>query len=105
MNCDYVEPLEFASLRKEGKVVPIDVREPEEWQVGNLGGLHIPLASLGERLEELDPDQPYVLICRSGKRSEVAWLFLKQKGFRSVKVLKGGLLAWKEWMKDSLEIL
>lgn len=105
MNWEYVTPLEFERLRHNEEVCCLDVREPEEWEIGNLGGIHIPLSYLREKVDELNPQRTYILVCRSGRRSEAAYFFLKQKGFQSVKILKGGLLAWKETTKANIEIL
>jgi rhodanese-related sulfurtransferase len=53
---------------------------------------NIPLDELRDRLEELDPKQPTVLICATGRRSYVASRILVQRGFSSVKSMSGGVL-------------
>ncbi|TWH38825.1 rhodanese-like domain-containing protein [Micrococcus luteus] len=51
----------------------LDVREDDEWALGRAAGAqHIPLGQLPDRLEELDPDTDYYLICRTGGRSPPA---------------------------------
>ena len=48
----------------------VDVREDDEWALGRAAGAqHLPLGQLPDRLEELDPDTDYYVICRTGGRS------------------------------------
>ncbi|HET6924064.1 MAG TPA: rhodanese-like domain-containing protein, partial [Anaeromyxobacteraceae bacterium] len=72
----------------------LDVREPHEYQICNLGGLLMPLAELPRRVHELDSSRDIVAHCRSGPRSAKAVAFLRQAGFRKTWNLAGGLLAW-----------
>jgi rhodanese-related sulfurtransferase len=72
----------------------LDVREPAEYQVANLGGKLIPLNTLPQHLQELDRDREMVLYCHSGMRSQYAAEFLQQNGFSRVTNLSGGILAW-----------
>src|ERR1700736_4400410 len=69
----------------------LDVREPHEYQICNLGGHLIPLGDLSRRVSELDSSREIVAHCRSGKRSAEASEFLRQAGFRKVLNLKGGI--------------
>ena len=74
----------------------LDVREPHEYQICNLSGYLLPLGDLPKRAHELDSSREIVAHCRSGVRSAKAVDFLRQAGFRKVKNLKGGILAWAE---------
>ncbi len=74
----------------------LDVREPHEYQICNLGGTLIPLGELQRRVNELDSSREIVAHCRSGKRSADAVAFLQQAGFRKVYNLAGGILAWAD---------
>ena len=74
----------------------LDVREPHEYQICNLGGHLIPLGELSKRASELDSSREIVAHCRSGKRSAEAVEFLQRAGFRKVLNLKGGILAWSD---------
>jgi adenylyltransferase/sulfurtransferase len=71
-----ITPTELMARLVAGDALEIiDVREPFEWEIANLGpqgARLIPLASLEERLAELDPAAEIVLQCRSGGRSERA---------------------------------
>lgn len=77
----------------------VDVREPHEWEIGNLGpqgARLIPLGDLPARMNELDTADELVLMCRSGKRSAKALLQLQEAGFRKLLNLDGGILAWAD---------
>ncbi len=74
----------------------LDVREPHEFQICNLNGYLLPLGDLPKRAHELDSSREIVAHCRSGVRSAQAVDFLRHAGFRKVKNLKGGILAWAD---------
>lgn len=70
----------------------LDVREPLEWARGTLPeSITLSLSQLPTRLDELDPEQPVLVICRAGNRSQLAAQFLLHNGFRQVANLTGGL--------------
>jgi adenylyltransferase/sulfurtransferase len=77
-------------------VLVLDVREPHEYQICNIGGHLIPLGDLPKRVHELDSSREIVAHCRSGARSAKAVNFLRQAGFRKVHNLSGGILAWAD---------
>jgi molybdopterin/thiamine biosynthesis adenylyltransferase/rhodanese-related sulfurtransferase len=74
----------------------LDVREPHEYQICNIGGHLIPLGDLPNRVNELDSSREIVAHCRSGVRSAKAVNFLRQSGFEKVHNLAGGILAWAD---------
>jgi len=74
----------------------LDVREPHEYQICNLGGYLIPLNDLPKRVHELDSSREIVVHCKMGGRSAKAADFLRQSGFSKVHNLAGGINAWAE---------
>jgi adenylyltransferase/sulfurtransferase len=80
----------------------LDVREPHEYQICNLGGHLIPLGELSQRAAELDSSKEIVAHCRSGKRSAEAVDFLRKAGFKKIWNLKGGILAWSDEVDPSV---
>jgi sulfur-carrier protein adenylyltransferase/sulfurtransferase len=74
----------------------LDVREPNEYQICNLGGHLIPLNDLPKRVAELDASKEIVVHCKMGGRSAKAVDYLKQQGFTNVHNLAGGINAWAE---------
>ena len=85
-----------ARLDRGDDLFILDVREPHEYQICNLGGHLIPLGDLSRRAGELDTSREIVAHCRSGKRSAEAVEFLGRAGFRKIWSLKGGILAWSD---------
>lgn len=69
-------------LPKDGSVILLDVRSAEEYGRGHIDGtLNIPLDSLRDHLDELDPTKPLYVNCHSGLRSYLACRILSQRGF------------------------
>jgi sulfur-carrier protein adenylyltransferase/sulfurtransferase len=73
----------------------LDVREPHEFKIAEIGGYLIPLGDLQKRVGELDRGREIVAHCKMGGRSQKAAEFLQQAGFK-VKNLAGGIQAWSE---------
>src|SRR6202050_2684741 len=91
-----------ARLDRGDDLFILDVREPHEFQICNLGGHLIPLGELSRRVNELDSSREIVAHCRSGKRSAEAVEFLRSAGFRKVLNLKGGILGWSDEVDASV---
>ena len=96
-NVPEIQPEELKlSLDRGDDVFVLDVREPHEYQICNLGGYLIPLGDLPARMNELDSRREIVAHCRSGVRSAKAVTLLRQAGFEKVRNLAGGILAWSD---------
>lgn len=82
----------------------LDVREPHEYQIVNIGAPLIPLGSIESRIGELaaQKDREIVVHCKSGARSQKAAVALKAAGFTNVSNLTGGITAWAEKIDPSL---
>ncbi len=74
----------------------IDVREPFEYQIANIGGKLIPQNDVPQRLAEIDRDREVIVQCKSGGRSQRIAEFLQQQGFPRVVNLAGGITAWSD---------
>jgi adenylyltransferase/sulfurtransferase len=74
----------------------LDVREPYEYQIAQIGGKLIPQNDVPQRLAEIPRDREIVVQCRSGARSQRIAEFLKQSGYAQVANLAGGILAWAD---------
>ncbi|MEO8682945.1 MAG: rhodanese-like domain-containing protein, partial [Vicinamibacterales bacterium] len=102
-NADALTALELkAELDRGDRIVILDVREPNEYQIARIeGSILIPLGDLPSRYAELDPNANIVAQCRSGVRSGKAQVFLRSKGFSNVRNLTGGILAWSDQVDPS----
>lgn len=87
---------EVETLLREGKPLNIvDVREADEVAAGEIpGAMHIPLGLIEFRMDELDKNKEYILVCRSGGRSGRAAELLEKHGYRVVN-MTGGMLDWE----------
>jgi adenylyltransferase/sulfurtransferase len=81
----------------------LDVREPNEWDIGHLpGAMRISVNELQGRMNELDTAREMVVYCRSGVRSGRAVDMLRGAGFRKVKNMTGGILRWSDEVDPSI---
>ncbi len=80
----------------------IDVREPYEAQIAQIGGKLIPKGEVPNRLAEIDREREVVVHCKSGGRSQQIAEFLKQAGYERVTNLAGGILAWSDQIDPSV---
>lgn len=85
-------------LDNKEEFIFIDVREPHEYEEFNLGAKLIPLGDVMKIISEYEDrkEEEIVVHCRSGARSGTAQKFLTDAGFKNVRNLEGGVLAWKE---------
>ncbi|RNB85784.1 hypothetical protein EDM59_12340 [Brevibacillus nitrificans] len=82
-------------LQKKEPIVVLDVREPAEYRFQRIpGALSIPLGVLEENLDQLNPNDEILVICRSGNRSDMACQLLAEKGFSQVKNVVPGMSGW-----------
>ena len=94
-----ITPKELKEKMDRGdEFVLIDVREPHEHSEFNVGGQLIPLGTLPHRLFELNDhkEDEVIVYCRSGARGGRAKQYMQQSGYKNVRNLLGGMLAWKE---------
>ena len=69
----------------------LDIRTSREWDDFNLGGFHISLDTLLERIDEISKEKNWVIVCYNGTQSLIAMRPLKAKGFTHIDHLEGGL--------------
>jgi adenylyltransferase/sulfurtransferase len=93
-----LNPTELKARLDRGENIGlIDVREPYEWDMCNLGSYGaklLPLGEIAERAEEIERSRDVVVYCRSGKRSESAIRHLQSQGFTNLFNLSGGINGW-----------
>jgi rhodanese-related sulfurtransferase len=89
--------IDVADAKKIDNAVFIDVREEEEWNEGHIeGAVHMPLSDLqcADSVALSEDDGPFIIYCRSGKRSLMALSILKEHGIDNARSMAGGYLAW-----------
>jgi sulfur-carrier protein adenylyltransferase/sulfurtransferase len=80
----------------------LDVREPHEYEVANIGAKLVPLGELPQRLAEFGRDENFAIHCKTGGRSAKAVKLLHDAGFQHVYNVKGGITAWSEEIDPSV---
>jgi adenylyltransferase/sulfurtransferase len=81
----------------------LDVREPHEVDICQIPGSHlIPVGQVPSRANELNSADDIIVYCRSGQRSGKAVDFLRKAGFKKVKNMVGGILAWSDMVDPSV---
>jgi adenylyltransferase/sulfurtransferase len=87
---------EVRTWQAEGRAFTLlDVREDFERAAASIGGIHIPLAELPRRVEEVPVGIPLVIYCHSGVRSaRAAELLMRTQQRQDVLNLTGGIVAW-----------
>lgn len=82
-----------AMAAQRGPTVFLDVREPNEWNLGYIPtALHIPRGQLEGKIEAaVERSSPVIIYCASGNRSALAADTMQQMGYGQVKSLEGGV--------------
>ena len=96
---DEVTPEQVRELQaRDERVVYLDVREPNEWNLGRLPhAVHLPRGNLETKVEALiDRSQKVVVYCARGNRSALAALTMKQMGYGNVASMARGFLGWAD---------
>jgi rhodanese-related sulfurtransferase len=100
----HIDPRQLRERLDRGDDVQlIDVREDWEAAIARLdGAIHMPMAQIESRLQELDAKRPTVIYCHHGIRSLHAALALRGRGFADVRSLRGGIDRWAVEIDSSL---
>ncbi len=96
-----IEPSELARRLKDpaDRVLVLDVREPFERRYASIKpSIHIPMAEIPGRLDEIPRDRDLVVYCHIGERSSLVVGYLRRLGFLSVANLNGGIDAWSAYV-------
>lgn len=92
-------------LGRNAELQIVDVREPEEFAICNLGGELIPLGDLPKQVNRIRRDVPVVMVCHHGFRSAQAILYLTQRlGYDNLLNLKGGIHAWATQVDPTMRV-
>ena len=93
-----MSPIYWRELRDAdvSKITLIDVRTPDEFATGTIpGAINVPLDDMREMLGRIPTDKPIVLFCGVGLRGYLASNILRQRGFKDVRNLVGGLKTYR----------
>lgn len=95
---------ELYNLQVRGEDIQIvDVREPHEYEIANIGGELIPLSTVSANADKIDRNKKVIVHCKMGGRSAKAIRELEEKfGFTNLYNLKGGILGWIDEVQPEL---
>lgn len=93
-----------AKMDRGDNVFILDVREPNEYEIVNIGGYLIPLPELPYRFNEIDRSKEIIVCCKYGIRSREAVEFLREVGFKNAKNLSGGIIEWVKKIDKTLPL-
>lgn len=91
-----IDPVQAIRLLDAGKARAVDVREPDEYEMGHIpGAVLLPLGQVTAKAAQLlpDPQAVWLVYCRTGRRSAEAVRLLEQLGYEHLYDL-GGILRW-----------
>ena len=94
-----VDSNKFEQQMKESSSQIVDVRTPEEFKEGhitNAVNMNVTGDDFEKQIESLDKEKPVMVYCKSGGRSARAASILKEKGFKNVYDLDGGIIGWSK---------
>lgn len=93
-----LSPAELVHLINRESPAVIDIRNREAFQEGHIvGAVNFPQAELEKDFSKLNKykDRPLVIVCAMGQKAGEVAVKLKKQGFTNVRVLSGGINAWK----------
>lgn len=102
---NYIASVELKKRLDAGEaIVVLDIREPYEVEICEIGGIQIPMGEVVDRVNEIPRNQEIVVMCKSGRRAEsVANLLCTDLEFTNVSILDGGIQSWIDNVDNSLE--
>jgi rhodanese-related sulfurtransferase len=91
-----LSPADVSAMLDNGRIVLIDVREPQEYAAGRIhGALNFPLSTFDPKAVPMPADRTVVLQCGTGKRSAMAIERCQKEGLKVDSHLAGGIAAWR----------
>ena len=86
------------AIQREDDILILDVRTPAEYSRGHIeGSVNIPVDKIPNQAPKTIRDKKRTIYtyCLSGSRSALASAELLQMGYKNVKNMTSGLLAWR----------
>lgn len=101
-----ISPLDLKEKLKSKNIIQlIDIREPYEFEIVNIGGTLIPMSTVIENKDKISKDKQVVIHCKSGRRAAaIVDTLTSQYSYQNVFNLEGGILAYIALCEPSLPI-
>ena len=92
----HISVAQTASLLAEAKVVIADIRDEQSFAAGHIeGAFHLTNTSMAAFMQQVEFEQPVVVVCYHGNSSQGAAQYLAQQGFDEVYSMDGGFESWR----------
>lgn len=91
--------IDDSAAKKDGKVVVLDIRTPDEFKGGHIAGavnVDFKEKDFADKVAKLDKDKTYVVHCQSGGRSTKSLEIFKKLGFKAIVHLDNGFGGWEK---------
>jgi len=91
--------IDDSAAKKDGKVVVLDIRTPQEYKTGHIAGavnVDFKEKDFAEKVAKLDKDKTYVVHCGGGGRSTKSLETFKKLGFKAIVHLDNGFGSWQK---------
>jgi rhodanese-related sulfurtransferase len=98
-----ISVLELSKKMESETIFILDVRTAQEFEFSNIGGHHIPLDELEQRVPELDLDKDIYCLCHHGVRSLYAANILASCGAKFPVNIEGGIDAWSLSIDENIK--
>ncbi len=103
----FIPPLEVQKLVANNNATLIDIREKYErdiCKVCKIEGVHIPMAEVPYKINELTEENQFILMCKTGKRAEALGNVLEvDYNFTNIAVMENGIMGWIAEVESNLE--
>lgn len=91
----YIKPVDLHEIVSNSAINILNVRESMELEICSLQNtINIPLKDLDDRIDELNKNEKYYIVCLSGGRAKTAYKILDKNGFEDLHILQGGMRSW-----------
>ena len=105
---NYIHPSDLNNILKnkeDNEIILLDVRETMELEICVIPDVvHIPMNEIAEKIQSLNKDKTYSVICLAGKRAEKVADYLLKNNFKKVFVLINGMKGWVSCVDSSMPI-
>lgn len=90
-----ITPEQALEMIKEGAIL-LDTRDPREFSLSHPeNAQNLTNANYNRIMDDVDFDEPVIIICKIGKSSLQAGAYLIEQGYEEVYSIKGGFVAWQ----------
>lgn len=93
----HISVADTAAMLGKQRVIIADIRDEQSFANGHIAGAyHLNNGSLSQFMQQVEFDQPVIVVCYHGNSSQGAAQYLAQQGFSTVYSMDGGFSQWQQ---------